>query len=109
MSKFSAVIRGCASWTLGVYIVILGLLLIHPFVDSEGHHTDHVCQDDTHYHEATAECKLCSFTFPSSERYESCTIEEVIPSVFWLVYADLTTKPYGVRLLDYHQRGPPCF
>lgn len=106
---FTTTMGRIARLLLGVYIVILGLLFAHPLIDSElHHHSDHVCQTETHYHQTPIDCVLCHFAFPNAENSEPYTIEELLPLESAQLYATLTTNTFTTTPYRYLLRGPPA-
>lgn len=105
--QFNIIHRG-AQWLLTVYVMLLGLLLLHPLMGEELHgHSDHVCPTETHYHQAEVDCQICHFSFTSADSIEPYTLDlphrEVVIQLYTALNADIITN----TLVYHHLRGPP--
>lgn len=100
-------IQRCTQVFLGIYLLILGFLAVHPFVGEELHHHEHVCEADTHYHKDEVDCPVCLFAFSLAEYSEPYNLDTPIARELTIYYARLAVVP--TTSTPYHplQRGPP--
>lgn len=92
---------------LGIYMMILGLLAIHPWHEDEAHHSDHICVEARHYHKAPEVCELCDITLTPAYHSGCYRIEQVYPIEWVIPYLRLSANTFSSNDYSYLLRGPP--
>lgn len=99
--------RHIASYFLGVYLMVLGVLAVHPWHGEEIHHDEHVCPEATHYHKTPEVCQLCDITLAPANYCTPYTIEQVYPAEWTVLYLSLQTNTLTTDYYHCLLRGPP--
>lgn len=107
MSTSPKYIHHRASWLLGIYLMVLGLLAVHPWHGEEIHHSDHVCVEETHYHAVPDVCELCDVVFTPVDYSDIYTLERVYAQEHTVLYEPLTTNTFTTDHYRCLLRGPP--